>query len=281
MKTIAICTALTLGLTWSAQAQVSAPQPSPLAKIEQKVGLTDVTVNYSRPAKKGRAIFGDLVPFNELWRTGANENTKITFSDVAIFGKDTLKAGTYALFTKPGKENWEVIFYTDYSNWGTPDKFDEAKVAKRLSIKPAMVNDAVEFFTISIDDMESNGAKLNLTWDKTRVSVPFNVNTEAKVLASIKKTMAGPSANDYNNAASYYLSSKKDMKQALEWSNKAVELRPEAYWMLRTKSLIQAEMGDKTGALATAKLGVVAAEKGENPDYVKMFNASIAEWSKK
>lgn len=279
--TIALCSAVALGLSMTVSAQVTAPQPSPLAKVEQKVGLTDVTINYSRPNKKGRTIFGDLVPYNEVWRTGANENTKITLSDVAIFGKDTLKAGTYAIFTKPGKDSWDVYFYTDYSNWGTPEKWDDAKVAVKVSVKPTAIGETAESFTIGVDDVDVNGAKLNISWDKTRISVPFAVASDAKVMASIKKTMAGPSANDYNSAANYYLTTKKDLKQALDWSNKAVEMRPEAYWMMRTKSLIQAELGDKAGAIATAKLGVVAAEKGENPDYVKMFNTSIADWSKK
>lgn len=279
MKKTIILTAI-IGLSGIATAQLVTPQPSPLAKIEQKAGLTDITVQYSRPSKKGRVVFGDLVPYDQLWRTGANENTKITTSDVLIFGKDTLKAGTYALFTKPGKESWEVIFYTDFSNWGTPEKFDEKLVAVRIKAKPATLGNVVESFTIGIDNVETSSASLVISWDKTQVAVPFTLATDGKVMANIKKTMAGPSANDYNSSANYYLTSKKDMKQALEWSTKAVSMRPDAYWMLRTKSLIQAELGDKAGAIESAKAGIPLAEKGENPDYVKMFKDSIAEWSK-
>ena len=278
MKKITLIAAL--GFGFSAMAQL-APQASPLAKVEQKVGLTDVSIQYSRPSKNDRVIFGDLVAFNEIWRTGANENTKITFSDGVVFGKDSLKPGTYALFTKPGKDSWDIIFYSDASNWGLPQTWDDSKVALRVAAKPVTVSDVIESLTISVDKIHTNGASLTLGWDKTKVMVPFTVPTDAKVMANIKKTMAGPTANDYNMAANYYLTNKMDMKQALEWSNKATEMNKEAFWMLRTKSLIQAEMGDKTGAIASARAGLALAEKAENKDYQKMFNASIAEWSKK
>jgi hypothetical protein len=280
MKKITLIAAVCFGMQFTATAQL-APQASPLAKVEQKVGFTDVTIQYSRPSKNGRTIFGDLVPLNELWRTGANENTKITFSDGVAFGKDSLKAGTYAVFTRPGKTNWEVIFYSDATNWGLPENWDDSKVALRVNAKPVAVTDIVETFTISIDKLQTNGANLTFAWDKTKVIVPFAVPTDVKVMANINRTMAGPSANDYNGAANYYLTNKKDLKQALEWSNKATEMDKEAFWMLRTKSLIQAELGDRPGAIASAKAGLALAEKAGNKDYQKMFNASIAEWSKK
>lgn len=275
-----ILLALGLAFLGTATAQL-APQQSPAAKIEQKVGLTDVSVKYSRPSKRDRVIFGDLVPYDEIWRTGANENTTITFSDGVVFGKDSLKAGTYALYTKPNKDSWDIIFYTDYSNWGTPEEWNPNKIALRVPVKPTALKDVVETFTIAIEALETNGAKLTLTWDKTQVSVPFTVPTDARVMANIKRTMNGPTANDYNGAANYYLTNKKDLKQALEWSNKATEMNKEAFWMLRTKSLIQAELGDKAGAIESAKAGLALAQKAENKDYEKMFNASIAEWSKK
>ena len=280
MNKLTLIAAAAFGMQFSAMAQL-APQPSPLAKIEQKVGLTDVSVVYSRPSKNDRVIFGDLVPNNEVWRTGANKNTEITFSDAVVFGKDSLKAGTYALYTKPGKDNWEVVFYTDYSNGGLPAVWDDKKVALRVNAKPAAISDVVESFTISIDKVTTNGANLSLAWDKTKVTVPFAVPTDAKVMANIKKTMGGPTANDYNSAANYFLTGKKDMKQALDWSTKATEMNPEAFWMFRTKSLIQAEMGDKAGAIASAKTGLGLAVKAGNKDYEKMFNESIAQWSKK
>lgn len=265
---------------WSAADAQIAPQASPASKMEQRVGLTDLTITYSRPGKKGREIFGDVVPYDQIWRTGANENTKFTCSDAVIFGKDTLKAGTYALFTKPGKESWEIYFYTETNNWGTPEEWSDAKVALKTSVAVSHVKEVTENFTISVDAMDNNGAVLVFTWDKTTVRVPFQVPTDAKVMANIKKTLAGPSANDYNSAALYYYNAKRDLNQALEWSTKACEMRPDAYWMFRTKSLIQAELGDKVGAIQTAQAGLALAEKGKNADYVKQFNESISTWSK-
>lgn len=280
MKHVFTTVILALGFGTLSNAQL-APQPSPSSKLEQTVGLTDLTIQYSRPSKKGRVIFGDVVPFGEVWRTGANENTKFTNSDPVIFGKDTLKPGTYALYTKPTKESWDLIFYTDATNWGTPDAWDDKKVALKVSAKPTMSKEVVETFTISIDGLESvNGGILTLKWDQTAVAFPFAVPTDAKVMANINKTMAGPSANDYFGAANYYLENKKDLKQALEWATKAVDKNPEAFWILRTKSLIQAELGDKKGAIESAKKGLALSEKTKYDNYTNMFKESLKEWSK-
>ena len=182
----------------SLSAQIETPQPSPSASFTQTVGLTEVEVEYSRPAKRDRVIFGDLVPFDEVWRTGANKNTLFSTDDILIFGKDTLTPGTYALFTKPVKGNaWEIMFYTDTENWGTPEKWDAEKVAVSVKSSNVTLNDAVESFTISVDDVATDGATLSLTWDKTKANIPFTVPTKEKVLANIDKVMSGPSANDY------------------------------------------------------------------------------------
>ena len=265
-----------------AMSQITTPRASPLGKIEQKVGLADVSISYYRPAKNDRTIFGDVVPFGEIWRTGANENAKITTSDALIFGKDTLKAGTYAIFTIPNLKSWDVIFYTDYSNWGTPEKWDDSKVALKTTGIVSSLNDLVENFTVGFDKMKNSSAEICMTWDNTKVSIPFSLNTKDKVLASIKKTMAGPTANDYHQSASFYFSEKLDMKQAMEWSTKAVELRGEsAYWMTRLLAQLQAENGDLKKAIETAKRSMEAAEKDGDMNYVKQNKASIEEWSKK
>lgn len=262
-------------------AQIEAPKASPLAKVEQKVGLTSVTIDYSRPSKNNRVIFGDVVPYNEMWRTGANENSKITISDAIVFGTDTLKAGTYAIFTKPTEKSWEIYFYLDITNWGTPDVWDDKNVALKVVAPVSTLNDAVETFTISIDNITTKQASLNFSWDKTRASTNFTVPTDAKMNSSITKVMSGPTANDYFAAAEFYYKEKKDMKKALEWITKAVELRGEdAFWMLRMKSLIQAELGDYKGAIETAKKSLAAAEKAQYQAYIDMNKASIEEWSK-
>lgn len=273
-----------MGLFVTGTAQVKTPQASPFSKTEQVVGLTNVEIEYSRPGVKGRTIYGDLVPFGKHWRTGANANTIIGFNnDVEINGKK-LAAGKYALFTTPKADSWDVIFYNDTNNWGLPQKWDDAKVALTTTVKPVALSGSVETFTIEVSNITNNSATLDLVWEKTRVSVPFNVPTQDLAMASIEKTLAGPSMSDYFSAAQYYYQSDKDMKKALLWINNAVSMTPAGkdtpFWYLRLKSLIQAKLGDKKGAIETAKYSLEGAKKAGNADYEKMNKDSIAEWSK-
>lgn len=262
--------------------QVVTPKASPVCKIQQKVGLADIQIDYSRPGAKGRVIFGDLIPFDAMWRLGANENTKLTCSEALIFGKDTLKAGTYAIFAKPGQQNWELYFYNDYSNWGLPETWDAQKVALQVTAPVQKIQDFQENLEINIDGLSNSGANLEIAWENTKVSVPFSLNTKSKVLASIDKTMAGPSANDYHAAATYYFNENLDLKKALEWSNKAVELRgSSAYWMTRLNAQLKAANGDYKGAIETAKISLEAAKADGDNAYVTANQKSIEEWSKK
>lgn len=269
--------------TFSATAQVQAPAPSPAAKIEQTVGLTDISIAYSRPQVKGRTVFGDLVPYGKMWRTGANKAVQFSAStDIMVEGKE-LKAGKYALFTVPNKDNWDIVFYEETEIWGTPREWVDSLEALRVNVKTMALNDNVESFTISIDNVvESKKAQVSISWATTKVM--FNIETpmEKMALASIEKTMAGPSAGDYYSAASFYLETGKDLDQALVWIKKSSELREkEAYWVLRKQSLIEAKLGKTDDAIKTAKRSLELAEKAGNGDYVKMNKESIAEWSKK
>lgn len=270
-----------VGISSAINAQIKTPQASPAAKMEQVVGLTDVKVEYSRPAMKGRTIFGNLVPFGEVWRTGANANTKITFSDDVTIGGKELKKGTYAIYTIPNQSSWEVIFYSDATNWGNPAKWDETKVALKTTVEVTPMPKKIETFTLSFDDLSNNSGVLGISWENTYVGVKFEVPTDKTTLKSIETAMAGPTKNDYFQAATYYHTEGKDLKQALEWMKKATVGDDPAFWYLRRMSLIQADLGDKAGAIATAKKSLAAAEKAGNADYVKMNKESIAEWSKK
>jgi len=267
---------------WTSHSQIVTPQPSPKCVFNQMVGLTDVEVEYSRPGVKGRNVFGDLVPFGKVWRTGANANTTISFSeDVVIDGK-TLKKGKYALYTLPKVESWEVIFYSNSDNWGNPEVWNESDVALRASVVPQMLNKNVENFTIDINNLDNNFGYLNLSWEKTLVSLKFEVPTQKMAMASIDKIMAGPSSGDYFSAAQFYLQSNGDLTKALTYVNKALELnKATPYWYTKLKSLIQAKLGDKKGAIETAKISLAAAKEAKNLDYVKMNEDNIAEWSKK
>ena len=266
-------------LTFSVNAQIETPQPSPFGKIEQKVGLTDVSVEYSRPGMRGRTIFGDLVPFGEVWRTGANANTKITFSDdVKINGKE-LKKGSYSIYTVPGEDSWEVMFYSETNNWGVPQEWDDSKVALKATAETMEMPMKMETFTILIDDLKNNSATLNFIWENTIAMLNIEVPADEKAMASIERVMNGPSANDYFAAASFYHEAGKDLEKAYKWVTKATEMAgDQAFWMLRRKSLIEADMGKKDQAIATAKKSLASAEKAKNADYVKMNKESIEEW---
>lgn len=267
---------------YAIEAQVKTPAPSPKSTVTQVVGLTDVEIVYSRPSSKGRDVFNNLVPYGKLWRTGANANSTISFSeDVVIDGK-TLAKGKYAIFTTPSADNWEVVFYSDTDNWGTPETWDETKVALKTNVKPETLNRNVESFTISINNLDNNYAHLELSWEKTLAAIKFEVPTQKAAMASIDKALAGPTAGDYFSSAQYLFQSNGDLSKAMTYMIKALDMnKDKPFWYNRLKSLIQAKQGDKAGAIETAKLSLASAEIAKNQDYVKMNKDSIAEWSKK
>ena len=263
----------------SVEAQINTPAPSPSAKLMQTVGLTEVMIDYSRPNMRGREVYGNLVPFDKLWRTGANAYTKITFdTDVSIGGKE-VKAGTYSIFTKPGASTWDVFFYTDIVGGGTPSKWEESKVVAQVNVPVYKMDMPVETFTITVDDVMSNVASIGIIWANTYVAVPFTVPTDATVMKSIDKALNGPTADDYYAAAVYYSSEGKDINKAKEWMNKAMSMTEKpAFWQLRQQSLILAKAGDKKGAIEAAKKSLAGATEAGNDDYIKMNNDSLKEW---
>lgn len=271
-----------LMLTAGIQAQIQTPQPSPFQKIEQKVGLTDFTLEYSRPSMRGRAIYGDLVPYNRVWRTGANINTKITFSnDVEIGGKN-LAAGTYSIFTKPGASSWEVYFYTDTNNWGEPEKWDDSKVAAQATVQVSKTPMETETFTMSFNDLTHESVVLGILWADTYVGVPIKVFTDKVVSASIERAMNGPNSNDYYSAAMYYFESGKDIKKAKTWIDKSFEMNKDPkFYQVRQKALIYAKAGDKKGAIEAAKKSLEMAKAAGNADYVALNEKSLKEWGAK
>ena len=281
MKKIIFILAMIIA-NYASEAQVKTPQASPKSTLTQVVGLTNVEVVYSRPSAKGRDVFNNLVPFGKLWRTGANENTLITFSDDVVIDGKTLPKGKYALYTTPRADSWEIIFYTKTDNWGNPETWDETKVALKATVKSEHIDRAVESFTIGINNFDNNFGHLELSWEKTIVALKFEVPTAKNATASIDKVLAGPGAGDYFSAAQYYQQSNGDLTKALSYVNKALDLsKDKPFYYYRLKSLIQAKQGDKNGAIETAKISLAGAEAAKNQDYVKMNKDSIAEWSKK
>ncbi|MEE9407863.1 MAG: DUF2911 domain-containing protein [Polaribacter sp.] len=279
MKKI-ILSLFVLALTYATNAQIETPAPSPFQKVEQKVGLTDVTLEYSRPSMKGRVIFGGLEDFDKVWRTGANARTKITFSsDVTIDGKP-LKKGTYAIFTKPGKTSWDVYFYTEHKGSGAPREWDDTKVAAQIRVTAQEIPMDIETFTITFDDLTKNSAVLGIMWERTYVGVKFETPTNAMVDKSIEKVMSGPSAQDLFSASGYYLANGKDINKAQMWIDKAVKMTSEnpRFWYLRQQSLIHAKAGKTKSAIAAAKESLKYATVAKNATYIKMNKASLKEW---
>ncbi|MDC1217380.1 DUF2911 domain-containing protein [Flavobacteriaceae bacterium] len=261
-------------------AQIQTLQPSPSAKIEQVIGLTNVTIDYSRPAKRDRKIMGELVPMGEIWRAGANENSTLSFSDPVKVGGKNLDAGTYSLFIRPGKSMWEVFFYTETDNWGLPEKWNTESIAVVVETEIIQLKNTIESFTISLDDLYNNGANINIKWENTKVSIPIEVPTHSKMMSSITKTIKkDPKSRDYYNAAIYYRQSNQDLNQAKKWIAKAIEMDPDKFWMYRQQSLILAQLNEKDIAIAAAKTSLKLAQEAGNMDYVRLNTKSIKEWA--
>ncbi|WLD24896.1 DUF2911 domain-containing protein [Flavobacterium dauae] len=281
MKKLVLAVAVALSI--NVNAQIKTPQASLKAEVDQMVGLTDIDVDYFRPAKKGRLVFGDLVPYGKVWRTGANQNTTVEIdTDIEINGKN-LPAGKYALYTIPKAEMWDVIFYKTTDNWGLPQKWNESDVVLKASVKPETLTKDVEYFTIDVTPQNNEQGTFDISWEKTIVHVPFKVPTHKIAMESINENINENSkATDYYAAGVYLFTSNTDVKKALDYVNKSIAMQngEVPFYMLRQKSLIQAANGDKKGAIETAKKSLEASEKAGNDDYVKMNRNSILEWSK-
>ncbi len=261
-----------------ANAQLDVPRPSPLGKVTQAVGLNEITIEYSRPGVKDRVIFGDLVPYGKLWRTGANAATKITLKDDAKFEGNDIPTGEYSLLTIPGQTEWTIIINKDAT--ASVSKYDQSKDQVRFTVKPQKVADKVETMTFNIANVETDNADIELVWENTKVSFKMTTEVDSKVMKQIEEAMKGVSSNTYYRSAAYYLETGKDLKKALEWVNKALETE-QKFWMLHTKAKIQAGLGDYKGAIETAKKSKEVAIQEKNDDYIALNDKAIAEWSKK
>lgn len=254
------------------------PAASPTASIKQRVGFTDIEVSYARPSARGRKIFGGLVAFGEVWRTGANTATKVTFSTPVKFGGKEVAAGSYALYSIPGAAEWTVILNKVTGEWGAYT-YKAENDAVRVTVKPTALAQAVETFTIDVNDFKTESATFNLVWEKTRVAVPVEVDVVKNVLAQIDAAMksgATLSAGVYFNAAMFYHDQGLDLKQAKTWIEEATKGDKPAFFMLHGKAKILAKLGDKAGATAAAKASIAAAEGGAKAEYIRLNEALIA-----
>tara|TARA_B100000003_G_scaffold156431_1_gene141832 strand:+ start:338 stop:1165 length:828 start_codon:yes stop_codon:yes gene_type:complete len=262
--------------------QLKTPSASTASEIEQVVGLTEIEVDYNRPSKRGRVIFGNLVPFGKIWRTGANSGTEISFStDVSINGEN-INEGTYSIFSIPNEDSWQIIFYSDIDLWSVPRNWEESKIIFQSNFKSNTNNKVVETFSISFEDITNNNVNLVFSWDDTNVIVPIDVPTKSLVEDQIKSIMGDdPKSSDYYSAAVYYLQENINLDIALKWMNKAIEMiENPRFFQLRQQSLILAANGQYKNAIKVAEKSLELSIQANNGDYVKMNNDSIEEWSK-
>ncbi|EAY31931.1 DUF2911 domain-containing protein [Microscilla marina] len=265
---------------WWAQAQIRVPVPSPTVTLLQEIGLTKIELRYSRPGMKGRKIFGHLVPYGKVWRTGANQNTRLTFYEPVTIGGKKIPKGQYALHTIPGKIEWTIIIN---KKQGYGNRYDPTQDVHRFKVKPQRTKLVYETCTIDFSNFDKNSADLRIFWENTMVAFRIETEVDPKVMKQIKKVMDNPArtlAQAYYTSARYYFETGRDLNKALEWATQAAKLRPDAYWMLHYQAKIEGRLKKYTQAIATAKLSIAAAKVRKNPDFVRMNEALITKWKK-
>ncbi|MBP7810226.1 MAG: DUF2911 domain-containing protein [Bacteroidia bacterium] len=279
IKTLTGALAIAAMTTTSVNAQLKTPAPSPLQTLKQAFALSDITIEYSRPSAKGRVVYGDVVPFGSVWRTGANSSTKITFGeDVKVEGAE-LKAGTYALYSIPNKDSWDLMFYKDLTLGGDVSNYKAENEVLKIKVKPSALTEKVETFAINVADITANSASIELMWEKTRVAFKVTAEIDAKIMKTIENTIVKDN-RPYFQAASYYYENDKDLKLAGEWVDKAIANNPKAYWVVLLKAKIQYKAKDLKGASATAEQAKALAAADKDDAYVKNAEKIIADCKK-
>jgi hypothetical protein len=278
----------------TAEAQIQTPQPSPAGSVSSVVGITDIKIDYFRPRVKGRKVFGEkdvMHPYGQIWRTGANSGSKITFSDEVKVEGITVPKGEYIIFTWPGASEWTVSLYKDIKIGGNTDAYDKAQEAANFKVKAQALDKTAETLTFSIDDIADNNktAKISLAFENVKIQFTVEADYDAKVMKSIENgTRVSP--GNYIAAANYYFENGKDLNKALEWITLGINTgNQNAFWNIHTKAKIQNALGDKKGALATAQLSLEKAKAAEsdfgyiklNEDMIKKLNEEMAASTKK
>lgn len=267
---------LALAMTASAQwanAQVKLPAASSTQEVKQALGIKNVSLIYQRPSMNGRTVFGSLVPYNEVWRTGANNATSITFEDEVTIQGTKVPAGTYSLFTIPTANEWTVIFNKTAQQWGSYSYKQEDDVL-RVKVNPIRLNDPVETFTISFDKVTPKSLVLSLAWEKTKVEVPITVDQGAEIMGNLEKAMQGEK-KPYMQAAQYYFNNNLDINKAAQWIEAADEGNTRAPHIKYWKSRILLKSGNKAAAVKAAEEGIKMATELKNSEYVKLSTQAL------
>ena len=274
IKSITLALIILLGSNAIAQ-QLKVPAASPTQTVKQAFGISEITIEYSRPGVKGRVVFGEVVPFGKIWRTGANSTTKITFGDdVKIEGVD-VKAGTDGFYTIPNADSWEIMLYKDLTLGGNVANYKTENEVIRVKVKPTTLANKVETFTMGLADITSTTANIELTWENTRVAISVVTEIDSKIMKTIESTIVQDTRPFYQ-AANYYYENNKDLKQALEWTEKAIVANPKAYWVVLLKAKIQLKLNDKKGAIATANQVIIMATADKDDSFIKQAEKLIA-----
>jgi len=260
-------------LSFTAMAQVKMPAASPTQTLTQEFGMGKIEIVYSRPSLKGRSVFGTgslLAPVGDVWRTGANGATKLTFSDPVTIGNKTIPAGSYGLFTIPGVNEWTIIINTNSKGWGSFD-YKEVEDVVRFKVAPETTGTTTETFTIAIDDITAQTATIYLKWGKTKVKIPISTDIKPIVRAQIEAATSAATVNPnvYQTAATFYLELDHDYNKALIFADKAVAANAKAYWLHLLKARIHVALNDKKGAKAAAETCKQMATEAKNMDYVR------------
>jgi hypothetical protein len=274
---LAFTVALVLCLVGLSMAQITTPKLSPHCVLTHEIGFNEITIDYSRPSVRDRVIFGDLVPYSKIWRTGANASTKIKFKDDVTLEGHEVPAGEYTLYTIPGKDEWTIIIHTATSYWGVGKDYKETDDLVRFNVKPIILNHKIETMAIEVSDITANACNLEIKWDHTLIKINLKMDTDKKVLAEIDDKMKGVSQATYYQAAVYYLENDKDLNKALEWIDKAL-INNEQFWILRHKAMILAKLGRYKEAVVLAERSMQLAAQAENDDFKKQDEKAIAEW---
>jgi len=252
MKKIFITFLFGVSLSFNAFSQdMKLPAPSPTAVIKQDFSTSAIEITYSRPSMRGRKIFGDLIPFGQVWRTGANAATKISFGEDVMLAGQLLKAGTYALYTIPGETTWKVIINKGISNWGVSG-FDEKDDVLQFDIPAKKTADAVQSFTIAVENLNGNKCDLVLSWENTKVTIPVFADNDKKITEYLETSINSPK-RPFQQAANYYLETNQNLDKALEYTDKAIAENKDAFWLYWLKARIYQKQGKKTEALAAAQ----------------------------
>jgi len=259
--------------------KIEFPQASSLASVKERVGVTDVSIEYSRPDVRERKIFGGLVPYGQVWRTGANAATKITFGTDIKLGGAAVPAGSYALFTIPGEAEWTVILSKVVDGqWGSY-AYDQKDDQARIKVKSVATSEPLETMTIGLQNMRAGKANLVIAWEKTKVPIEIDTDVVTKIKPQIEAAMAGSGEKPYFAAAMFYYENDLDMNLAKEWIEAAAKKQPDAVWIIYRKGLILKKAGDKEGAMAAAKQARELASKADGElkaEYTRLSENLIA-----